>query len=99
MANTGKVVIVYYDGGFIVDPGHRHAVPGEDVIWKAIGTKVTLLFPDAELFGTRDLVIEANGEGKLTVQGVQPGIYPYAVYVHEENDFARGGTHPAMIIE
>lgn len=99
-AKTRNLKVVREKRTFKVVPGHQHANIGDTVVWRARSTGLTLLFPNENLFGQRYLTVRKGGAGTLRVRRVKrQRVYPYAVYCRSNNDFARGGTSPRMIID
>jgi len=97
----GTVVINYQNGVCIVDSAEKQVSAGGQVTWSASGTRVSIWFPNASVFGQSSLVVEDGQEESLTVQsGVGDGSYPYSIFCHEGNCFAKGdaGLEPVIII-
>lgn len=84
---------------FVV-PGDITVQRGEDVTWKAGETDLVMFFPDERLLGTNKIIVKAGDTITKTVnEKIEPGIYPYAVYTAEINDFAEGSSMPRMTIQ
>lgn len=84
---------------FVV-PGSIKVKRGEDVSWKAGETDLVIFFPNERLLGTDKISVKSGETKTETVnENIKPGIYPYAVYTAENNDFAEGNSMPRMIIQ
>ncbi len=82
-----------------VNPGRHEVKRGEPVTWSNPPTDLVLLFPDKDLFGTREIDVPEGRSVTLEVsQRAQKGEYPYAVYCKDSNDFAEGNSYPVMIV-
>jgi hypothetical protein len=105
---TRSVAIVRRNAISLVVPGHIVARAGEQVTFQTVDAgRVTLMFPVVLFEQNREDVrhIELGNdddepsEATLTVKDLKPGAYPYAVFSHEQSDFAVGGSHPKVIIK
>jgi hypothetical protein len=87
-----------------VRPGYSYVSDGDKVIFSTKDTDIELFFPTQ----TKDLLdaptnaikISASGPPvTFTINKSKEGKFPYAVYCEAGNDFAEGGSAPAMIVE
>ncbi len=87
----------------VIQPGHQYLRVGDTVIFETRGTAARIYIPRVKaLFGIDDEWITVGQKGhsdEFTVQECPHEKYPYVVYCKDGNDFAEGGTSPAMIIE
>ncbi len=82
-----------------VNPGRHEVEHGEPVTWSNPPTDLVLLFPDKDLFGTREIDVPEGRSVTLEVsQRARKGEHPYAVYCKDSNDFAEGNSYPVMIV-
>ena len=88
-----------------VQPGHLYLRRGDRVRFTALHSDAVVFIPHSQvLFGRDDPIIRLDKKGvsneELVVQAkVDRGRYPYAVFCKTGNDFAAGGSSPAMIVE
>ena len=99
----GDAIRITYSGekNCSVSPEVANADRSAAVVWEAIGTDAKLYFPDPTLFGVTEENVVAGGTLTLTVlAGAAAGEYPYAVFCHAGNCFAKGdaGNEPVLII-
>ena len=87
----------------VVQPGHQYLRVGDTVIFTTHRTAVRIHIPRVQaLFGIENewIIVGKNGRSdEFTVQECPRGKYPFVVYCADGNDFAEGGTSPAMIVE
>lgn len=94
---TVQVAITLEDEIPIVGPAE--AAPGDTVIWQAGDDTVSIWFPNAGVFQSRELCCRGTGDIEMVVpESAVEGTYRYAVFSHDKGDFAQGGSHPVMII-
>lgn len=83
-----------------VIPGDITVERGEDVTWEAGETDLIMFFPDERLLGTDKIIVKAGDIiTKKVNEKIEPGVYPYAVFTAEINDFAEGSSMPRMTIQ
>ena len=76
--------------------------PQPSITWTPRGCKVTLFFPDQELFGEHFYDIPNGKPRNLKIKKLVEDKYPYAVYCHkdkDDKDFAIGNSTPIIIID
>ncbi len=84
---------------FII-PGNIIVERGEEVTWEAGETDLVMFFPNQRLLGIDKIVVRSGLTRTERInEKVEPGIYPYAVYTAETNDFAEGNSSPRMTIK
>ncbi len=72
---------------------------GDEVVWDAGETHITVWFPQPDVFPKSDVDIR-GGTGSLTVKEDAPlGTYYYAIYCHDTRCFLEGNSHPVMIVK
>ncbi|MBD3348179.1 MAG: hypothetical protein GF400_03150 [Candidatus Eisenbacteria bacterium] len=72
---------------------------GDEVVWDAGGTHITVWFPQRGVFPKSGIDIR-SGKGSLTVKEDAPeGTYHYAIYCHDTKRFLEGNSHPVMIVK
>ena len=101
---THKVRVISRSCRNIVVPGHLILNRGDSVEFKTVNNKdATILIPHGNLFGEDNRVFDLDEKNQwtqtLTVSNIEAGVYPYAVYCKESNDFAEGNSPPTMIID
>lgn len=103
--NDGKK-IVFEKALHTAQPGHLYARPGDTIQFVPRNTGVTIYIPNAnQLFAglsQDDLIIRLDpGQPSqpYSISYTDNRRFPYAVYCHDGNDFAEGGTSPAVIID
>ncbi len=83
-----------------VIPGNITVERGEDVTWEAGETDLVMFFPNQRLLGIDKIVVKSGETRTETInENIDSGIYPYAVYTAETNDFAEGNSTPRMTIK
>lgn len=87
----------------VVQPGHQYVSRGDEIRFRTKNTTATVFIPKAmELFNlkTQWINVDQNGHTEtLIVQNCNLGKYAYAAYCDIGEDFAEGGTSPAVIVE
>jgi plastocyanin len=84
---------------FVV-PGNITVNRGEEVTWRAGKTDLVIFFPNERLLGTNKIVVKSGDTKTVKVnEDIETGVYPYAIYTAEINDFAEGNSMPRMIIK
>lgn len=59
---------------------------------------VSVVFSEESLFAMSKIKIDSGKEKNLSVQKVQRGIYPFAVYCEAIGDFATASSMPIIIV-
>jgi hypothetical protein len=75
---------------------------GDTISWTAQGSDASFQFPHAALFvdGIIQLTLDDGESVTLTVSpSARKGAYPYAVFIHRDNVYARGQSPPEIIIK
>jgi len=76
-----------------------HAKRGDEVVWDAGKTHITVWFPQPGILSKSNVDIR-GGTGSLTVKEDAPaGTYHYAIYCHDTKSFLEGDSHPVMIVK
>lgn len=97
MGNTPVVAISFEGDEILVDPEIiENMHQGEAITWKALDSKVSLVFPDNSLFGTRVIDIPMGRELTLEIGEVELGEYPYQVYHHTTKTFVKEQSDPPV---
>lgn len=103
---THKVRIICNPSKNVVVPGYLIVNRTDSVEFKTVNNKdATIFIPTKkQLFEENKRVLDLDEAHKytatLTVQQNAPaGVYTYAVYCKESDDFAEGNSPPRMIIE
>lgn len=102
--NAGQTVEIKMEnrGGGIhsfVVPGHQRVKKNEAITWEMTDSGAVFFFPNEDLFGKTEFRVSKGETLSLTVnENVEKGEYPYAVFT-DNNEFARGGSYPKIIIE
>jgi hypothetical protein len=84
-----------------VDPGFVNLGTGSTKVTWVNNTagKIDILIPAHGISGTvRHLSIDSGMKGSISTIKVKDGEYVYAVYCHENGQFAVAGSHPEMIV-
>jgi hypothetical protein len=74
---------------------------GDTISWTTQGSDASFQFPHAALFveGIIQLTLDDGESVTLTVSpSARKGAYPYAVFIHRDNVYARGQSPPEIII-
>ena len=87
-----------------VRPGQLYVRDGDEVFFSTRKTDIEIFFPQQtkELLKAPSNVIKMKSIDPpvaFTIHKSEEGKFPYAVYCKEGNDFAEGGSAPAMIVE
>ncbi|NBB85681.1 MAG: hypothetical protein GVY12_05575 [Bacteroidetes bacterium] len=73
---------------------------GDRVRWVVQGSDASFQFLETTLFGDGSRVIRDGRPLVLTIRTeAADGIYPYAVFIHEDLEYARGQSPPRIIID
>ncbi len=101
-ASNNKTVDVYIEcdeTSCRVRPGEIDVVDQNKVRFhnKTTGI-VAIVFSEESLFAVSNTKIDPDKDKDLTVQKVQRGIYPYAVYCEAISDFASASSMPIIIV-
>ena len=76
------------------------AAPGDTIVWQAGSDTISIWFPSTGVFSSRELTNRGTGDIAVEVpETATEGTYRYALFSHGKADFARGGSHPVMIIK
>jgi hypothetical protein len=100
-ASTRQPVVIFKAGGkYHVHPGTARVSLAEnqgEVYFRNDGErKVKVWLPVAK--APTDWIGNSETRG-LSIAGVEPGVYEYAVYVEGENQFAEGNSAPRIIFD
>ena len=97
----GQPVVIFSDNGISrVVPDHRVADKREEITFMTINTAATIMIPNAGRFedGSNVAHIPEGGRAVFIVDDTNPGVYPYAVFCEETNNFAVGNSSPDLIV-
>lgn len=104
MATTFKVRIVKRGNvKCTVVPAHCPLVPLDKIVFKAPEVADVVVFIPDDIFTVSNRVIDVpkgTTSSENQIKGGTPkGVYPYAVYCTDHEDFAEGNSPPTMIVE
>ena len=72
---------------------------GDRIRWVVEGSDASFQFPDTRIFGDGIKVLRAGNPLVMAVSANSPlGNFPYAVFVHESMNYARGQSPPRIIV-
>ncbi len=102
MAISGPIVVNVNSGNpCTVVPGFVNVGSGSTTVqWvNNTGGDIDILIPDHGISGNvRHLRISSHGSKNIITNKVPDGKYLYAVYCHQNKDFAVAHSHPEMIV-
>jgi hypothetical protein len=97
MDDVWRVVDAQDSSKFII-----RARRGDTISWTVQGSDASFQFPHAALFvdGIIQLTLDDGESVTLTVSpSARKGAYPYAVFIHRDNVYARGQSPQEIIIK
>lgn len=72
---------------------------GDRIRWRVEGSDVTFSFPETEIFGLKTRTVKRGNRLTLPIMNDSPlGEFPYEVYIHDADTYARGQSPPRIII-
>lgn len=73
---------------------------GDRVRWVVRGSDASFQFLETTLFGDGSRIVRDGRPLVLAIRTEAPdGIYPYAVFIHNDLEYARGQSPPRIIID
>ncbi|HEY3128843.1 MAG TPA: hypothetical protein VGL91_05255 [Acidobacteriota bacterium] len=103
MAGNDHDVVIFPKGSdCTVEPAHLAVNEDDFITFFAIGTDITLFFPEPDIFNPRQVDpvrIKSGKNKKLKIKAsAQRGVHSYGVHCEETSSFALGNSDPDIII-